>query len=237
MSVILKVENVSKKFDGLIANENISFEIHKGEIVGIVGPNGAGKTTLFNLISGSIPPSSGKIYFKNQDITKKKAHTICQMGMGRTFQIPQALEDLTIYENIFCAALCRVNKTKEADKKVESILKQFSLEEYKDRKPSELNVLQKKRLEIGRAMATDPELILLDEVMAGLTGTERKDAIDLIFGIQAMGITIVMIEHIMEVIMTVSDRIIVLNSGKQLVEGLPSEIAANEQVIRVYLGG
>lgn len=236
MNPILEVKNATKKFAGLVANRDVSFSVMQGEIIGVVGPNGAGKTTLFNTISGAYPLTSGTIYFKGIDITKKRAFEICKLGMGRTFQIPQSLDEMSVYENVLVAALCR-NNMEAAKEMTKMTLSMCGLMNYFDMHAGKLNVMQKKRLEIARALATQPQLILLDEVMAGLTGVERKEAVNLIRRIRRSGITILMIEHVMEVVMNVSDRIIVLDAGKLLAEGTSAEITNNEEVIRAYLGG
>nr|WP_319489301.1 ABC transporter ATP-binding protein [uncultured Caproiciproducens sp.] len=237
MSVILEVDHATKKFSGLVANEDVSFRVSEGEIIGIVGPNGAGKTTLFNSISGAHHLTSGKIIYNKIDITNKKAHEICKLGIGRTFQIPQSLSQMSVYENVLVAALCRENNIEAAGENAKTIIALCGLEEFTQMSADSLNVMQKKRLEIARALATQPKLLLLDEVMAGLTGAERKDAINLIYLIHSSSITILMIEHVMEVVMKVSNRVIVLNSGKLLGDGTPEEITSNEQVISAYLGG
>ena len=208
MSKILELNAITKKFGGLVANENVTFDVEQGEIVGVVGPNGAGKTTLFNSISGAFLPTSGTITFNGQDITSLPAHQCAKIGIGRTFQIPQSLNEMTVWEN-----------------------------EFRDMLAGKLNVAQKKRLEIARAMATDPKLLLLDETMAGLTATERKEAVDLIRKINSMGVAILTIEHNMDVVMSVSNRVVVLVSGRLLMVGSPEEVTSNPEVISAYLGG
>lgn len=237
MGIILEVNHATKRFSGLVANEDVSFQVSEGEIIGIVGPNGAGKTTLFNSISGAHSLTSGNIIFNGIDLTKKKAHEICKLGIGRTFQIPQSLGDMSVFENVLVAALCRENNTEAAGENAQKIIALCGLAEITHMSADSLNVMQKKRLEIARALATQPKLLLLDEVMAGLTGTERKEAINLIYNIHNSKMTILMIEHVMEVVMKVSNRVIVLNSGKLLADGTPEEIVNNEQVINAYLGG
>ena len=237
MNRILEVKNATKKFAGLTANEDVTFHVNQGEILGIVGPNGAGKTTLFNAISGMFSLTSGQIIFDGIDITKKKAFEICKMGMGRTFQIPQSLDAMTVFDNILLGAFCRYNDILEAQNYADAVLELCNMTKFRNMLAGELNVIQKKRLEIGRAVATQPKLLLLDETMAGLTGVERKEAIDLILKLNKTGITIMTIEHVMEVVMTVSNRVVVLNTGKLLFEGTPVEVVCNEEVISVYLGG
>ena len=237
MEKILEIKEATKKFGGLVANENITFEVGKGEIVGVVGPNGAGKTTLFNSISGAHNLTSGSITFDGKDITSLKAQEICKLGIGRTFQIPQSLNDMQVWENVLVGALCRTNKISEAMKIVDETLELCSLNDKKDMIAGKLNVAQKKRLEIARAMATQPKLLLLDETMAGLTATERKEAVELIKKINKKGIAILTIEHNMDVVMTVSNRVVVLVSGKFLMCGKPEEVTSNPEVINAYLGG
>ena len=237
MSKILELNQITKKFGGLVANENVSFDVEEGEIVGVVGPNGAGKTTLFNSISGAFLPTSGTITFNGQDITSLPAHECARIGIGRTFQIPQSLNDMTVWENVIVGALCHTDSMSEAMKKVDSVLELCNMEKYRDMIAGKLNVAQKKRLEIARAMATDPKLLLLDETMAGLTATERVDAVELIRKINRMGIAILTIEHNMDVVMKVSNRVVVLVSGKLLMVGSPEEVTSNPEVISAYLGG
>lgn len=237
MKKILEVKNATKKFGGLIANTDISFDVEEGSIVGIVGPNGAGKTTLFNSLSGAYRLTSGQIIFNDVDTTSKKAHEICQLGMGRTFQIPQTLNDMQVLENIIVGSLCRHSSVKEATAHALEISEICGLTKYNREQAGKLNVIQKKRLEIARALASQPKLLLLDETMAGLTGGERIEAVDLIRAINASGVTILMIEHVMEVVMSVSSKVVVLVSGKLLIEGTPEEVTSNEEVISAYLGG
>ena len=174
MSKILELNSITKKFGGLVANENVSFDVEEGEIVGVVGPNGAGKTTLFNSISGAFLPTSGSITFNGKDITSLPAHECAKIGIGRTFQIPQSLNEMTVWENVIVGALCHTSNMGEAMNKVNEVLELCGMEKFRDMLAGKLNVAQKKRLEIARAMATDPKLLLLDETMAGLTATERK---------------------------------------------------------------
>lgn len=236
MGLILQVNNATKQFGGLMANEDISFNVDEGSIVGVVGPNGAGKTTLFNSISGAHNLSSGSIIFDDIDITKKKANEICKIGLGRTFQIPQSLDDMTVYENVLVGSLCRHPDISSAKKITEDTLDICGLNRYKGSLVGNMNVIQKKRVEIARALATEPKLLLLDETMAGLTTKERQDAVSLIKLINSMGVTILTIEHVMDVVMAVSDKVVVINSGKLLIEGTPEEVTSNEEVIKAYLG-
>lgn len=237
MKPLLEIKNATKKFGGLVANEDVSFCVQEAEIVGVVGPNGAGKTTLFNSISGSHSLTSGNIIFNGIDITKKKSYKICKLGVGRTFQIPQSLNEMTVLDNVLVASLNRFKTVEDAKAHTEKVIAMCGLAAFINMNAGDLNVMQKKRLEIARALATQPTLLLLDETMAGLSGVERKEAINLIRRIRTSGITILMIEHVMEVVMSVSDRVIVLTSGKLLAEGTPEEVTGNPEVIRAYLGG
>lgn len=237
MNKILKVEGATKQFGGLMANENITFDVEEGEIVGVVGPNGAGKTTLFNSISGAHMLTNGKIIFNGDDITSYKAYNICKKGIGRTFQIPQSLNDMEVYENVLVGALCHTSSMVEANAIVEEVLNECKLEQFRNMIAGNLNVAQKKRLEIARAYATKPKLLLLDETMAGLTVNERMEAIDLIRRLNRKGITILTIEHNMDVVMSVSNRVVVLVTGKVLKVGSPEEITKDPEVISAYLGG
>lgn len=237
MGKILEIKNATKRFGGLVANEAVTFDVEEGEIVGVVGPNGAGKTTLFNSISGAHTLTEGSVVFQGKDITAMKPYDICKMGIGRTFQIPQSLNDMMVYENVLVGALCKRHSTEEAMEHVDQILELCGMLDMKYVYAGKLNVPQKKRLEIARAMATDPRLLLLDETMAGLTATERKDAVNLIKKINSMGVAILTIEHNMDVVMNVSRRVVVLVSGKVLVVGSPDEVTSNQEVINAYLGG
>ncbi|MGI6004113.1 MAG: ABC transporter ATP-binding protein [Christensenellales bacterium] len=236
MSYILEVEDATKRFSGLMANEGICFHVEEGEIVGIVGPNGAGKTTLFNSLSGVHRVTRGRIRFQGVDITKKPAHAICKMGIGRTFQIPQSIDELTVAENVLVGALCHhsMDTAKDAAREV---MRECDIEWLAGQPAGTLNVAQKKRLEIARALATNPKLLLLDETMAGLTATERAESLFLIRKINERGVAIITIEHNMDVVMNVSKRVVVLVSGKVLTIGTPAEVTSNPQVISAYLGG
>jgi branched-chain amino acid transport system ATP-binding protein len=237
MSLLLEVKNATKHYAGLKANQDISFNVEAGSIVGVVGPNGAGKTTLFNSISCAHPLTSGQIVFDGQDVTRSKPFQVCKMGMGRTFQIPQALEDMTLLENIIVGALCHTSRVTEAEKYALEISEFCELTGLNNMLARNLNVMQKKRLEIARALAGNPKLLLLDETMAGLNGIERANANKLIRKINQKGITILMIEHVMEVVMNVSEKVVVIVSGKKLMEGTPIEVTSHPEVIDAYLGG
>lgn len=236
MSKILEVQDATKKFSGLMANEAISFDVEAGEIVGIVGPNGAGKTTLFNSLSGAHKLTRGKIIFDGIDISKKTANSICKLGIGRTFQIPQSINELTVAENVLVGALCH-HSMEEAKELAKEVMIECDMYSLAEQFAGTLNVGQKKRLEIARALATNPKLLLLDETMAGLTATERAESLNLIRKINERGIAIITIEHNMDVVMNVSKRVVVLVSGKVLTIGTPAEVTSNQEVISAYLGG
>ena len=238
MSSILKVENLSKKFGGLLALNSVSFEVKEKEILGVIGPNGAGKSTLFKCITSIYKPSSGKVYFKEFDVTNYPTYKKVKMGMAITHQIVKPLKELSVLENVMVGACYgKANlPLKEAKEKALEVLDFVGLYDKKDLEAGKLNVPQKKRLEMARALASDPELIFLDEVLAGLNPAEVSKMLDVILKIREKGITILMIEHLMHAIMKVSDRIIVLDHGQKIAEGAPQEIAKNEKVIEAYLG-
>lgn len=236
MKHILEVYDATKKFGGLIANEGITFNVEEGEIVGIVGPNGAGKTTLFNSLSREHRLTRGTIRFNGVDVTKSTTYEICKLGVGRTFQIPQSIKDLTVIENVLVGALCHTNSTGEARCIAERMLEKCGITWLADMQVANLNVAQLKRLEIARALATRPKLLLLDETMSGLTTTERAESLNLIREINHEGVTVLTIEHNMDVIMNVSERVIVLISGRILTIGTPAEVTSNPEVINAYLG-
>lgn len=226
-------------FGGLMAVSNADFYVGQGEVVGLIGPNGAGKTTLFNLISGALVPKVGSITFKDENITGLKPHQICKKGVARTFQSTKLFAGLTVFENVKLAAMFgRAESISEieAERGVLELLDFAGLVAEKATVAKNLPVAYQKRLEVARALATKPELLLLDEVMAGLNPTEVAEAMELITRIRARGITIFMIEHVMKAIMNVCDRIIVLHYGSKIAEGAPQEVAANPTVIEIYLG-
>jgi branched-chain amino acid transport system ATP-binding protein len=234
---ILEVKNLNKRFGGLLAVSDVSFHIDQGEIVGLIGPNGAGKTTTFNLISGTFTPTSGKIMFKGENIVGLKPYQICHKGMCRTFQSIKLFRHLSVRENVLLSSLFRTNtNNKQAQNEVDGYLEFVGLLDKADLPALSLNIGDQKRLEVARALATKPEFLLLDEVMAGLNPTEVEAAIRLIKQINAKGITILIIEHVMRAIMDVSQRVIVMHYGAKLCEGAPEAVCTDPEVIRVYLG-
>jgi len=234
---ICEGEGVTKYFGGLAAVIDVDFYVDQGEIVGLIGPNGAGKTTFFNLISGALAPTSGVILFKGDNITGLRPYQICRRRIARTFQLVKIFPDMTVFENVVLGSLfgshnLRSSAREEAMEQIRFV----RLLEKKDMLARDLTVANQKRVEVARALATKPELLLLDELVAGLNPAEVDEIIALTKAIRDRGITVVMIEHVMKVIMNISDRIIVLHHGEKIAEGTPSQIASSKKVIEVYLG-
>lgn len=242
---ILTVRHAVKRFGGLAALDDVSIHINQGEIVGLIGPNGAGKTTMFNAIDGAFRLTSGSIQFKGKDISALPPNKRCHIGIGRTFQITEPFGGMTVLENVAVGAIfgrqsaVKMLSSKLMDQsmaRAEEILKEMDFYDKRAARASTLNVPERKRLEICRALATDPELLLLDEVIAGLNPYEVGQMVDLIRQVNQKGVTILMIEHVMRAVMSLSDRMYVLDFGKLIAEGSPSEIRSNPTVIEAYLG-
>jgi len=238
MSILLQVQGVTKRFGGLQALSHVTFDLPEGQILGLIGPNGAGKTTLFNTVNGVYKPEEGRIVFRGQDVTGKKPYHLAGMGMARTHQIVRPLNELTVRENVMAGA-CFGHEDQSlgnAAAIAEDVLAFVGLAVRADQLASSLNVAQKKRLEMARALAAHPYLLLLDEVLAGLNPSEIDGMVQTVLKIREQGVTILMIEHVMKAVMNVSDRIMVLDYGEQIAEGSPQEVVNNPRVIEAYLG-
>lgn len=236
---LLDCVQMSKRFGGVPALQDVSFSLNKGEIVGLIGPNGAGKTTLFNLVAGAIKPTEGRVFLKEIDITGLPAHRICRFGIGRTFQVTRPFAELTCLENVGVAIINRPRKLKGESwrEKGMEYLEQVGLLQEAQTRAGDLNLIAKKKLEMARALASNPEILLLDEVLGGLNTQEIGQAVSIIKGLRdALGITLLWIEHIMGAIMGAADRIILLDQGRKLLEGTPAEVVRDERAIRAYLG-
>jgi branched-chain amino acid transport system ATP-binding protein len=233
---LLQVDRLSKHFGGVTAVNEVIFEIRQGEIVGLIGPNGAGKTTVFNLISGLLHPSQGRIYFGGKDITGLRPHQKSLLGIGRTFQIVRPFDGMTVLENVMVPTLVRHRNPQKAREMARGVLRDVGLDAFCEANPQNLPYAYRKRLEVARALATEPKLLLLDEVLAGLNSREVSEALPLIHRIRERGVTIFMIEHIMTALMSVSDRVLVLEQGELIAEGTPKEVTENPRVIKAYLG-
>ncbi|MFQ6079029.1 MAG: ABC transporter ATP-binding protein [Thermodesulfobacteriota bacterium] len=235
--MLLKVKSLFKEFGGLVANADISLELEQGEIVGLIGPNGAGKTTLFNCIVGYYKPTGGKVSFEGADITGWPAHRVTKMGIARTFQDMKIMPLLTVEENIMVGAFCRTADRYAAQREAQEILELVGLTREAHASPTELPIASQKRIELARALATKPKLLMLDELAAGLNPLETKEIIQTLHRMkEGRNLTLFLTEHVMEFIMTISERLIVMAAGRKITEGTPEEVAKEERVIEAYLG-
>jgi len=236
LKIIFQIKKVSKSFGGVKAVNQVSFQVQEKKIIGLIGPNGAGKTTLFNLITGFLKPDEGQVYFENRDITNLKPHKICQLGIGRTFQVVRPLSTLTVLENIVTATLLRHNNYKEAKEYAIYIAQITGLTSKINKMAGGIPIAEKKRLGFAQALATGAKLLLLDEVAAGLNPTEVDKFLNIIRKISIEGLTIIMVEHVMKAVMSVANQILVLDHGELIAQGRPEEVTNNEKVIKAYLG-
>ena len=236
MTPLLETRKVTQRFSGLVANSDVSISVGRGEIVGLIGPNGAGKSTMFNLIAGVYRPSEGSVWFDGEDVTRLSPAARCQRGIGRTFQVVKSFETMSVIDNVIVGALVRSTVMREARRKAHEVLDFTGLGARAGVPASDLVPAEKRRLEVARALATEPKLLLLDEVLTGLTPTEAQTGVELVRRVRDTGITVLMVEHVMEIVMPLVDRAIVLDLGKVLVEGKPSDVVRDPKVITAYLG-
>ena len=235
---LLEVRDLTKRFGGLLAVDSLSFDVSENETVSIIGPNGAGKTTVFNLITGFHRPTRGRVLFEGRELVGRKPHQIARAGVGRTFQIVKPLRGLSVFENVLVGAFAHAQDPGQAREIAEDILELTGLTHARESLASSLPLAMRKRLELARSLATRPRIILLDEVMAGLNPAESREAVDLIRRLKnERGVSAVAgVEHVMHVVMSISDRVVVLNQGRKIAEGRPDEIAGDKEVIAAYLG-
>ena len=236
MSALLEVRHVSRSFRTTLAVNDVSFAVQPGELLGLIGPNGAGKSTLFNLIAGVLPPSSGQILFEGKPVTGWKAHDMARIGVARTFQIPKPYRQLSVIENVMLSAFLREKSIAGSRKLAEATLADVGLADYAGSPASALTVCLLKRLEVARALAMRPKLVLFDEIMAGLTQTEVGAMTKFVAELPARGITVIWVEHVLYAIMKTATRMVVINRGKQIAEGTPAVLARDPAVVKAYLG-
>ena len=234
--MLLEARNVTKTFGSLRAVDAASVSLEQGDILGLIGPNGAGKSTLFNCLTGDLVATSGRVLFEDRDITAMTPEARAKLGLARTFQVPQTFEGMTVLENVMIGAFLRTSHRAEAEAKARAVLERVGMSKLANAPARSLGTPGRKRLEIARALATEPKVLLLDEAMAGLTQSEVRLAIDLVRHIHRSGITLVIVEHIMEVIMSLASRVVVFHQGKEIARGSPRDVTANPAVIAAYLG-
>jgi branched-chain amino acid transport system ATP-binding protein len=237
MSAMLALHGVTKNYGALRVTDDISLSVTAGETLGILGPNGAGKTTLFNLISGDVRTDAGRVEFDGRDVTREPPHRRCRLGIGRSYQIPQPFGAMTVFENLVAAASFGAGRPeRETYARAVDILRETGLLTKANRLAGSLTLIDRKRLELARALATEPKVLLLDEIAGGLTEHEARELVDEIKGIKARGVTMIWIEHVVHALLAVADRLFVINFGQRLAEGQPDEVMSNPEVKRVYMG-
>jgi branched-chain amino acid transport system ATP-binding protein len=233
---LLEVANVSKRFGGLVANEDVSFDVDTGQIVGLIGPNGAGKTTLFNCIAGYYTPSSGSITLGGREISGHPPERCAREGVGRTFQIARTFTSMTACENVMTAAMLSTRKVPMARQAALGWLAFVGLERHADKPAGSMTISEQRRLAVARSLAINPRILLMDEVMAGLNPSEVKEAVEVVLKIREKGIATLIVEHVLEGIMPIADKIVVLDRGRKIADGTPQQVSSNEAVIHAYLG-
>jgi branched-chain amino acid transport system ATP-binding protein len=234
--MLLDARNITKAFGAFKAVDNASIAVNEGDVLGLIGPNGAGKSTFFNCLTGDLAPTSGSVYFQGRDVTALAPEARAQVGIARTFQVPLTFVSMSVLDNVTIGAFLRRSKTADARAKAREIIDFVGLGGYAEAPAASLGTPGRKRLEIARALACEPEVLLLDEAMAGLTPAEIRTAIDLVRRIHARGITLIIVEHIMEVIVSLAERVVVFHQGREIARGTPGEVTRDTRVIEAYLG-
>jgi branched-chain amino acid transport system ATP-binding protein len=235
---LLQAKNIRKEFGGVVALKDVSFRVEKGEILGLIGPNGAGKTTLFHIIAGKEKPTSGSIAFKGREVTKLRPDQRCRLGIARTFQIPQLFSQMSVFENVVVALhFAGHHHDRAMEDEASEVLQKAGLERWACKEAASLPLGARKKLEFARALATRPTLLLLDEVMGGLTPSEVSEIMETIRAVRASGVTIIMIEHVLRAVMELAGRVVVLHHGELIAEGSPTSVTRDQAVIDAYLGG